>query len=555
MARRHLRSDFSTDTDDLSLETTVPTDFSLSPDEFSELADSTDRKKRISKQLLERKQLLHDLQVVKIELSQKSLLLDNVKAEYMQKAEELEEKLADALHQKQILQARLESELKIQQEDAKRRQENIQKELDTILRRQKKLESTNERLQEKAVDVRQSLKDLELTENQYYTIKEQPDDELPLKDYVAVKLFETLRPWKIENSELKSRCRAQGDELHRCNTNWNRCKDDLEDTKHKLSDLEMKHQRLTLAFADMKTQVKAGDFKIENYDRVKKERDEFDSELTDLRKQLAYLEASNSSTTKERDDLNGELISLRQQTTLLKQDKEFYAKQVAEFQNKLLYNEEKAIQLNDQLDRAKQSREELYDKYVASRDQYKTEYEAKLRDELEQIRVRTNTEIDRLKSSTRELFERENRNLREARDLALSERDRAIAGEKDVQGKYEQLLNDYRQTQMNSDSKISDLSNDVKIKAFEVERIQIVYDEAMKNFRESQLENDKTTKKLEVLTKEYFTLQTTMERNIAELESQIKEKEIKLNTYEQLEHELDDVVMQAAEAKSTTFVK
>lgn len=43
------------------------------------------------------------------------------------------------------------------------------------------------------------------------------------------------------------------------------------------------------------------------------------------------------------------------------------------------------------------------------RDQYKTEYEAKLRDELEQIRVRTNAEIDRLKTSTRELFERENR--------------------------------------------------------------------------------------------------------------------------------------------------
>lgn len=42
-----------------------------------------------------------------------------------------------------------------------------------------------------------------------------------------------------------------------------------------------------------------------------------------------------------------------------------------------------------------------------------------------------------------------------------------------------------------------------------------------------------------------------MERNIAELESQIKEKEIKLNTYEQLEHELDDVVMQAAEGEKS----
>lgn len=37
------------------------------------------------------------------------------------------------------------------------------------------------------------------------------------------------------------------------------------------------------------------------------------------------------------------------------------------------------------------------------------EYESKLRDELEMIRVRTNTEIDRLKTSTKEMYERENR--------------------------------------------------------------------------------------------------------------------------------------------------
>ena len=50
--------------------------------------------------------MLHDLQVCKIELSQKSLLLDNLKAEYMQKVEELEEKLSETQHQKHILQAR-----------------------------------------------------------------------------------------------------------------------------------------------------------------------------------------------------------------------------------------------------------------------------------------------------------------------------------------------------------------------------------------------------------------------------------------------------------------
>ena len=47
--------------------------------------------------------------------------------------------------------------------------------------------------------------------------------------------------------------------------------------------------------------------------------------------------------------------------------------------------------------------------YSTFRDQYKNEYESKLQLELEQIRTRTNTEIDRLKTSTREMYERENR--------------------------------------------------------------------------------------------------------------------------------------------------
>ena len=175
------------DTDEISLETTVPTDLSVSADDTDvDLQHGFDRKKRISKQLLERKQLLHDLQVLKIELSQKSLLLDNPKADSIQKIEELEEKLTDALHQRQILQARLESQLKIQQEDARRRQEVIQRELDTILKRQHQLEARNERLQERAGDVRRSLKDLELTENQYLDFKGQNEDEISLRDYVAV---------------------------------------------------------------------------------------------------------------------------------------------------------------------------------------------------------------------------------------------------------------------------------------------------------------------------------------------------------------------------------
>ena len=129
--------------EDLSgFETSVPTDLTLSPDRNE---DRRDRKSKITKQLIERKQIMHDLQLVRIELSQKNLQIENMKAESLQKVDELEEKLHDQMHQKQILQARLESQLTIQQEESRRRQELIKTELEELRKKQQYLEATNER--------------------------------------------------------------------------------------------------------------------------------------------------------------------------------------------------------------------------------------------------------------------------------------------------------------------------------------------------------------------------------------------------------------------------
>lgn len=43
------------------------------------------------------------------------------------------------------------------------------------------------------------------------------------------------------------------------------------------------------------------------------------------------------------------------------------------------------------------------------RDRYKSEYETKLREELENIRLKTRQEIDNLQRTSREMYERENR--------------------------------------------------------------------------------------------------------------------------------------------------
>jgi len=44
---------------------------------------------------------------------------------------------------------------------------------------------------------------------------------------------------------------------------------ELSAEKEQKSQLEMQHHRLNLAYADLKSQIQHGDYKIENYDRVK----------------------------------------------------------------------------------------------------------------------------------------------------------------------------------------------------------------------------------------------------------------------------------------------
>lgn len=68
----------SIESEDISLETTVPTEDISSSDEKYGAG-------KVTKQLLERKELLHNLQKLKIELSQKNLLIDNLKVDHLTK--------------------------------------------------------------------------------------------------------------------------------------------------------------------------------------------------------------------------------------------------------------------------------------------------------------------------------------------------------------------------------------------------------------------------------------------------------------------------------------
>nr|XP_019593735.1 PREDICTED: progesterone-induced-blocking factor 1 isoform X1 [Rhinolophus sinicus] len=533
----------SLESEDISLETTVPTDDISSSEE-------RDGKIKITRQLIERKELLHNIQLLKIELSQKNMMIDNLKVEYLTKIEELEEKLNDALHQKQLLTLRLDSQLTFQQKDARKYQELMKQEMETILLRQKQLEETNRQLREKAGDIHRNLRDFELTEEQYMKLKGFPEDQLSIPEYVSVRFYELVEPLRKEISELQVKKNNLSEELSENKGQLKQLTESYEEDRRNYSELQIRCQRLALELADTKQLIQQGDYRQENYDKVKSERDALEQELIELRRKHEILEASHITQGKERSELSKEVTTLEQTVTLLQKDKEYLNRQNMELSVRCAHEEDRLERLQAQLEETKRAREEMYEKYVTSRDHYKTEYENKLCDELERIKLKTNQEIDQLRSASREMYERENRHLREAKDNAVAERDRAVMAEKDALEKHNQLLDRYRELQLSTESRITEFLHQSKLKSFESERVQLIQEETARNLTQCQLECEKYQKKLEVLTKEFYSLQASSEKRITELQAQNSEHQARLDIYEKLEKELDEIIMQTAEIEN-----
>ena len=59
----------------------------------------------------------------------------------------------------------------------------------------------------------------------------------------------------------------------------------------------------------------------------------------------------------------------------------------------------------------------------------------------------------------------------------------------------------------------------------------------------------------QLIQKEYFNLQVQSDRRIMEVDTELNDKRTKLQVYEKVEQELDEVVMQAAQGKRKRIQK
>lgn len=145
---------------------------------------------QMMRNVLETKKLEHTIQLLKIELNQRDLLIQNQKIQYEEKCEELQEKLADMTYQRQLVQTKLDSQVQIERELSQRSQEEVRQQLTHIMDRQRQLEDVNKRLISKANEIRQNLQNKILPTDEEYRILKTTDtssEQMPLKDFIMVR--------------------------------------------------------------------------------------------------------------------------------------------------------------------------------------------------------------------------------------------------------------------------------------------------------------------------------------------------------------------------------
>ena len=155
---------------------------------FSSTLDSSNSLRLdITREELEKRQLLHSLQLLKLEISQKNLMIETLKNEQTNQTEELQDKLSDALHENRLIQMRLKSMTQAYEHEVKQLQQRRQDEIEALHDRQRQLEDTNPFLSQRIDEIKLALHSPQLSESEYVQLRTQNPDTIPLKEFVMVR--------------------------------------------------------------------------------------------------------------------------------------------------------------------------------------------------------------------------------------------------------------------------------------------------------------------------------------------------------------------------------
>ncbi len=435
-------------------------------------------------------------------------------------------------------------------------QEKAQDQLGEIKKIQRKIEAEAPAMKEKVETVKQQLTgDLVISEQLYLELRSTREDQLSLKDFVLMKVYESVSK-HLQDAErarkelrlVKDNLLTTADQLESAKTELahvRKVHDDFSaDSVRRINEMAKRSKELEAELAKANATISELKEKGLRYDEVDQQLKETLAREKVSQGQFAAQTETNKRQTEEIAELNSEVNRLKQEHNLLTTDKGHLQKENVGLSEKNKRLEEKNDQLCKDLEEAKKKLNEYVDKLLNTKDDVVSKYEAKYMEQLNDLKERHKKELENAKTSISDVYEKRIQYLTDAKEeddarLAKTEQDL-----KDKNAEYESLLLEHRTLQKRLDEECAGLRLEFRFKTDEATKMTALYEEHLHKYKEGQVENQALKDKLDLMRSEYYKLESGAQQSQADIRAENAMLKERLRNYEQIEKELDQAIMQ-----------
>ncbi|KAH9094016.1 hypothetical protein Ae201684P_016634 [Aphanomyces euteiches] len=475
-------------------------------------------------------------------------LNDAMRKLYESQVDKIRAQLAAVLDEKVLLQRTLASERRAFQTSTASLETRYRAEIAQLKNDKAAIEARAAVLERRVLAEKAQFSDLRISDSLAQEFQKQDKDSLTLVEFIQMRAYELIQPHVIAS----------------------------ENAAKALDVLKTEHTKLQASFLEAERALKESKRRQEqtahDLQVSEKERQELEKQLKaaaqsspppaapqesiEWEEKYHKVEAELKQALRNHDNLRMDVERLEQQVQLLAQDKAY-----------LLQDKEAALdkyhkvarQLDDSLAKARElelSKETFIEQLAQAREESRVLFEHRMEVELAKLQDASRKEMEILRDGGKQMYERENRMLREARQDCIAQIEHLQKRLAEFQHAYEDKVLEFTRLDAKWTTDCAQVRNDLNMKHFELTQLSQKYDDKVNQLHQAHLENEMLRQKVEVHKNEFAKLEATSSKSIAHLELALKSEREKLQAYDQLEVDMDNAILQSGaltDESLTTF--
>lgn len=401
--------------------------------------------------------------------------------------------------------------------------------------------------------------DLNISEGTYQVLRNQRDETLTVREWVQMRFYESQSILRAESERLRREVEALRETHLSAHGRAERAERQLALRGGTVADLTQElqqlHERSKLQLEQVTAELQACEQRLleikdkeRRFDEVSRENSRLREELQTIREALTVQSLEQKRLGKDHLEASERLLQLEAELRLARQDADGHERRARLLEDSLARRDEEALELRSKVETLREKKRELARKAALEQVGTVSEVRDQVTAEIQRFQQQAQSDLEAVRKNLSALHEKEVQMYQErleAQSARTSELQRRL---EDEEQSHQALQISAGRVRADLQNEITELTGMLKLRAFEVERAALTYEEVSVARQRLEVENEQLNRQVEVLRKEYYNLELQHREARASERAELASLREQLRGYVDLEKELDTAIRACAES-------